>query len=105
MPRILTRSEGPGHTVGLAPRGVKLPVTFLAKAKTTLQLVSLGALMVMWFWPAWRIDAGMAVLLRALQVAQLLFAVAAGVTLWTGLEYARSAMRALRAPASPPAAG
>ena len=39
----------------LAPRGIKLPVTFLAKTKTTLQLVALGALMILWFWPAWRI--------------------------------------------------
>jgi CDP-diacylglycerol--glycerol-3-phosphate 3-phosphatidyltransferase len=87
----------------LAPRGIKLPVTFLAKAKTTLQLVSLGALMFLSFWPVWRIDAGMAVLLQALRIAQILLAIAAGVTLWTGLDYARSAFRALRPPATPPA--
>jgi CDP-diacylglycerol--glycerol-3-phosphate 3-phosphatidyltransferase len=83
----------------LAPRGIKLPVTFLAKTKTTLQLVSLGALMFLIMWPVWRIDAGMATLLQAFQLAEGLLAVATGVTLWTGLEYARAAARALRAPA------
>jgi cardiolipin synthase len=80
----------------LAPRGVKLPVTFLAKTKTTLQLVALGALMAIWFWPAWRIDARVDHLRTALQVAQMVLAVAAAVTLWTGLEYGRAAWRALR---------
>jgi CDP-diacylglycerol--glycerol-3-phosphate 3-phosphatidyltransferase len=86
----------------LAPRGISLPVTFLAKTKTTLQLVALGALMVVWFWPAWRIDVGIEDLRRALQAAQLLLAVAAAVTLWTGAEYGWAAWRALRNP-SPPA--
>ena len=36
----------------LAPRGIKLPVTFLAKTKTTLQLVALAALMIVSFWTA-----------------------------------------------------
>jgi CDP-diacylglycerol--glycerol-3-phosphate 3-phosphatidyltransferase len=88
----------------LAPRGIKLPVTLLAKTKTTLQLVALGALMFLSFWPVWRIDAGVAPLWRALQAAELLFALAAGITLWTGLDYARAAWRALRTPLSPPAA-
>ena len=80
----------------LAPRGIKLPVTFLAKAKTTLQLVTLGGLMVIMFWPAWRIDATIPRLRSALATAEVLFAVAAVVTLWTGLEYGRAAWRALR---------
>ncbi len=81
----------------LAPRGIKLPVTFLAKTKTTLQLVALAALMFLAFWPAWNIDAPVAPLWKAMQAAELLFAVAAGVTLWTGIEYARAAYRALKA--------
>jgi CDP-diacylglycerol--glycerol-3-phosphate 3-phosphatidyltransferase len=82
----------------LAPRGIKLPVTFLAKAKTTLQLVALGALMAIVLWPAWRIDATIVHLREALAAAEILFALAAAVTLWTGLEYGRSAWLALRAP-------
>jgi CDP-diacylglycerol--glycerol-3-phosphate 3-phosphatidyltransferase len=81
----------------LAPRGIKLPVTFLAKAKTTLQLVALGALMVVWFWPAWRINARIDHLRLALDASVLLFDLAAVVTLWTGIEYAVSARRALGA--------
>lgn len=88
----------------LAPRGISLPVTFLAKIKTTLQLVALAALMFLAFWPVWRIDASIAQLEKAMQAAEILFAVAAGVTVWTGFEYARSAMRALAA-ASHPAGG
>ena len=37
----------------LAPRGIRLPVTVLAKTKTSLQLVALGALMFLSFWPVW----------------------------------------------------
>ena len=81
----------------LAPRGIKLPVTRLAKIKTTLQLVALGALMVMEFWPVWRIDANIVVLKQALEAAEGLYGVATLVTLWTGLEYGRAALLALRA--------
>jgi radical SAM protein with 4Fe4S-binding SPASM domain len=34
MPKILTRSEGPGHTVGLAPRGVNSGNGFLFVSHT-----------------------------------------------------------------------
>jgi CDP-diacylglycerol--glycerol-3-phosphate 3-phosphatidyltransferase len=81
----------------LAPKGLKLPVTFLAKAKTTLQLVALGAVMVLMFWPAWRIDARIDQLRTALDAALMLLDVAAAVTLWTGIEYGRAAWRALKA--------
>ena len=81
----------------LAPRGIKLPVTFLAKIKTTLQLVALAAVMFIWFWPAWGLKAQVDHLKTALQAAEMLWAVAAVVTLWTGLEYARSAWKALKA--------
>ena len=81
----------------LAPRGIKLPVTFLAKIKTTLQLVALAALMFLWFWPVWGLVAPAPILRTALQAAQILWDVAAVVTLWTGLEYGRSAWKALRA--------
>jgi cardiolipin synthase len=83
-----------------ALRGIRLPVTFLAKTKTALQLVALGALMFLSFWPVWRIDANIAQLQKALQAAELLFALAAVVTLWTGIDYARVAWLALKAPAT-----
>jgi cardiolipin synthase len=82
----------------LAPRGIKLPVTFLAKIKTTLQLVAITAMIVTWFWPVWGIDARMDHLKLALEGSVLLMGVAAVITLWTGLEYARSAMLALGSP-------
>jgi len=81
----------------LAPRGIKLPVTFLAKIKTTLQLVALAVIMFLWFWPVWGLSARADHLRTALEAARILWAVAAVVTLWTGLEYARSAWRALKA--------
>lgn len=81
----------------LAPRGIKLPVTLLAKIKTTLQLVALAAIMFVWFWPVWSLSARADHLRIALQGAQILWSVAAVVTLWTGIEYARAAWKALRA--------
>ena len=83
----------------LAPRGIKLPVTFLAKAKTTLQLVALGAILVLWFWPAWGLPTDYGVLHQALVAAEGLFAFAAVVTVWTGVEYALAARTALSLPA------
>ena len=85
----------------LAPRGIKLPVTRLAKIKTALQLVALGALMAMEFWPVWRIDANIDVLRNMLDGAEVLYGVAALVTLWTGLEYGRAAWLALKAEGAP----
>jgi len=79
----------------LAPRGIKLPVTFLAKVKTTLQLVAITAMMIIWFWPAWNIDARIDHLKMGLDAAIILMGLAAVVTLWTGLEYGRAAMLAL----------
>jgi CDP-diacylglycerol--glycerol-3-phosphate 3-phosphatidyltransferase len=80
----------------LAPRGVKLPVTFLAKTKTTLQLVALGALMILWFWPAWGVHVPLDDLRYAWEAAQMLLVLATGVTLWTGAQYGSAAAKALR---------
>ncbi|CAN5125586.1 CDP-diacylglycerol--glycerol-3-phosphate 3-phosphatidyltransferase [soil metagenome] len=80
----------------LAPRGIKLPVTFLAKTKTTLQLVALTVLMIVGFWGAWGIPASQAVLEKALIGAEVLWGFAAAVTLWTGIEYALAARKALK---------
>jgi CDP-diacylglycerol--glycerol-3-phosphate 3-phosphatidyltransferase len=79
----------------MAPKGIKLPVTPMAKFKTTLQLVGLGALMILKFWPAWGIDADMGNLRLSLQGAEAIYGLAALLTLWTGLEYGRAAWRAL----------
>jgi CDP-diacylglycerol--glycerol-3-phosphate 3-phosphatidyltransferase len=79
----------------LAPRGIKLPVTFLAKAKTTLQLVALGALMVVWFWPIWGVRIALNDLRMIYQDAVITFYFAALVTVWTGLEYGWAARKAL----------
>ncbi len=81
----------------LAPRGIKLPVTFLAKTKTALQLVALGAIMVLWFWPAWGLAVNYGLLRSALLAAEGLFDFAALVTVWTGVEYALAARKALAA--------
>ncbi len=77
-----------GLREGLAPRGVKLPVTLLAKWKTTLQLAALALEMLTAAVP----DA------TALRMAvHALLWLAALVTLWTGWEYTRGAASALRA--------
>jgi CDP-diacylglycerol--glycerol-3-phosphate 3-phosphatidyltransferase len=80
----------------LAPRGIKLPVTFLAKTKTTLQLVALGLIMILAFWPVWGAPATIAQLRIAWMVAEVLFATATAVTLWTGVQYGEAAAKALR---------
>ncbi len=79
----------------LAPRGVKLPVTLLAKTKTTLQIVAIAVTMALAFWPAWRVTVELTTLRNAWLAAELLMTVATGVTLWTGAQYARAAMTAL----------
>jgi CDP-diacylglycerol--glycerol-3-phosphate 3-phosphatidyltransferase len=84
----------------LAPRGIKLPVTFMAKTKTALQLTALGALMIIWFWPAWNIPASIPNLQTAWIIAQMLLALATAVTLITGVQYGRAALKALRATSS-----
>ena len=85
----------------LAPKGVKLPVTFLAKTKTTLQIVALAASMALTFWPAWGLSLDIRTLRAAWFWTEVFLAVATAVTLWTGAQYARSAWMALsgRAPA------
>ncbi|HEY2662271.1 MAG TPA: CDP-diacylglycerol--glycerol-3-phosphate 3-phosphatidyltransferase [Caulobacteraceae bacterium] len=81
----------------LAPRGVKLPVTFLAKTKTTLQLVALGAILVLWIWPGLGLGIPIGALHQSLIAAEGLFDFAALVTVWTGVEYALAARKALQA--------
>lgn len=76
-----------GLREGLAPRGVKIPVTRLAKWKTTLQLVALAL-----ETPATLAPHGSALH----TAADLLLWLATLVTWWTGLGYLRAAIKALR---------
>ena len=81
----------------LAPRGLRLPVTLLAKWKTTVQLVALALMLFVpaWSWfsiacnPAWQASAG--------RIAAILLWIAAAITVWTGAEYGLAARRALKA--------
>jgi CDP-diacylglycerol--glycerol-3-phosphate 3-phosphatidyltransferase len=77
-----------GLRESLAPRGIKLPVTMLAKWKTTLQLTALALEML----AATTAD-GSAIRLAV----HVLLWLAALITLWTGWEYTRGAAKALRA--------
>jgi cardiolipin synthase len=73
----------------LAPRGLRLPVTVLAKWKTTLQLAALAAAMLRLTLPPWmtpEVSLGIDV---ALWLAAL-------VTVWTGIEYGLAARKALK---------
>jgi len=81
----------------LAPRGLMLKVTALAKIKTALQLVALGALMVAWFAPAYGLHLTIDQFRLMAYGAHGLIWLAAAVTLWTGIEYGLSANRALKA--------
>jgi len=63
-------------------RGVRFPVTPLAKWKTTIQLVALSAEI---------LAAGGLLAPMLVDVADALFWIAALLTLWTGLDYARAA--------------
>jgi cardiolipin synthase len=83
----------------LAPRGIKLPVTFLAKTKTTLQLIAIILIMVLqMFVSRLTYDSDLTTVARLHQfgiVAYVLLWLATLVTVWTGIEYAVSARRAL----------
>jgi CDP-diacylglycerol--glycerol-3-phosphate 3-phosphatidyltransferase len=78
-----------------AGRGVSLPVTVLAKWKTTLQLVALGAELLVASWFAWGLSDDPAVLGAATNIAHGLLWLAALVTLWTGFQYWAAARKAL----------
>ena len=78
-----------------AGRGVSLPVTLLAKWKTTLQLVALGAELLVACWSAFSLPNDPAVLGPATLTAHGLLWAAALVTLITGAQYWAQARRAL----------
>ncbi|MBO9710856.1 MAG: CDP-diacylglycerol--glycerol-3-phosphate 3-phosphatidyltransferase [Caulobacter sp.] len=78
-----------------AGKGVKLPVTLLAKWKTTLQLVAIGAEMILVSWGAFGLPNDPAVFGPASLVTHGLLWLAAVVTLVTGAQYWEAARKAL----------
>ena len=72
---------------GAAPKGIKIPVTMLAKWKTTLQMVAIFAELLVGSWAAWGLPSDPDVLGNATTVAHVLLWIAAAVTFWTGAVY------------------
>lgn len=80
-----------------AGRGVKLPVTLLAKWKTTLQLTALAAELLVASWGAFNLPADPAVQEPATFIAHTLMWLATLVTLITGAQYWEQTRKALSA--------
>jgi CDP-diacylglycerol--glycerol-3-phosphate 3-phosphatidyltransferase len=83
-----------------AGKGIRLPVTLLAKWKTTFQLVALAAELFVSTWTAWSVFGlpdDPAVLGPATLAAHALLWLAAIVTLITGAQYWEQARKALTA--------
>ncbi|HWA63200.1 MAG TPA: CDP-diacylglycerol--glycerol-3-phosphate 3-phosphatidyltransferase [Caulobacteraceae bacterium] len=78
-----------------AGRAVKLPVTLLAKWKTTLQLVALGAELLVGAWAAFGLSQTSMLLTWASLFAHVTLWLAAVVTLITGAQYWEQARKAL----------
>jgi CDP-diacylglycerol--glycerol-3-phosphate 3-phosphatidyltransferase len=78
-----------------AGKGVKLPVTLLAKWKTTLQLVAIGAEMILASWSAFHLPTDPTVVGPATVAIHGLLWAAAAVTLITGAQYWEAARKAL----------
>ena len=68
---------------------VKLPVTVLAKWKTTLQLVALGMQLLTLIWTDFGWDYDSLVIFQ--NAASFMIWIAAAVTIWTGWQYFREA--------------
>jgi CDP-diacylglycerol--glycerol-3-phosphate 3-phosphatidyltransferase len=80
-----------------AGKGIKLPVTMLAKWKTTLQLVALGAELLVASWGAFQLPADPAIREPVTLFAHTTLWVAALVTLITGWQYWDQTRKALAA--------
>lgn len=78
-----------------AGKGVSLPVTMLAKWKTTLQLTALAAELLVACWAAFNLPADPAILGPVTMLAHGLMWVAAVVTIITGVQYWEAARKAL----------
>ncbi|HEY2178217.1 MAG TPA: CDP-diacylglycerol--glycerol-3-phosphate 3-phosphatidyltransferase [Caulobacteraceae bacterium] len=80
-----------------AGKGVSLPVTLLAKWKTTLQLVALGAELLVACWAAFSLPSDPDIQGPATIAAHGLLWLAAVITLVTGAQYWEQARKALSA--------
>jgi CDP-diacylglycerol--glycerol-3-phosphate 3-phosphatidyltransferase len=78
-----------------ASRGIKLPVTLLAKWKTTIQLVAVGGELLIGTWAAWPLPSEPTVLGPVTTAVHALLWIAAALTLWTGWEYWGKSHRAV----------
>jgi CDP-diacylglycerol--glycerol-3-phosphate 3-phosphatidyltransferase len=78
-----------------AGKGIKLPVTLLAKWKTTLQLVAIGAELILASWGAFGLPLEPSVMGGFTVVAHGLLWLATLVTLITGAQYWEAARKAL----------
>lgn len=78
-----------------AGKGVKLPVTMLAKWKTTLQLTALAMELIVAAWGAFSLPDGTAFRAGFEIAAHMLFWIAALVTLVTGIQYWEQTRKAL----------
>ena len=78
-----------------AGKGIKLPVTVLAKWKTTLQLVAIGAEMILASWAAFNLPNTPDVVGPATVIIHGLLWLAAIITLITGAQYWEAARKAL----------
>ena len=78
-----------------AGKGVKLPVTMLAKWKTTLQLTALSAELLVASWGAFNLPTDPAVQVPATYIAHTLMWLATVVTLITGAQYWEQTRKAL----------
>lgn len=79
-----------------AGRGIKLPVTLLAKWKTTLQLTALAAALLVTSWAAFDLPSDPTVLGPVTIFTQVLLWEATVVTLITGAQYWEQTRKALR---------
>ena len=81
---------------GAAPKGVKIPVTMLAKWKTTLQLTALALELFVSAWAAFGLPDDPALQGPVTAVAHGLFWLAAVVTIVTGAQYWEQTRKALQ---------
>lgn len=80
-----------------AGKGIRLPVTMLAKWKTTLQLVALAAELLVACWAAFDLPSDPAIEGPFTLGAHGLLWIAAIITVWTGAQYWEAARKALMA--------
>lgn len=80
-----------------ASKGIKLPVTMLAKWKTTLQLVGLGAELLVASWAAFQLPSDPSIQGPVMIFAHTVLWLAALVTLITGWQYWDQTRKALAA--------